>query len=88
MALTETEQVSEYQFVARSEKTGDEKEFIFDVEKMKGKVFTSGTPNAKNLYVEAGDTVVITLVDTESNVVLKKTFEKVQPGDVVEFKVK
>jgi len=86
-ALAGAEQVSEYQFVARSERTGDEKEFIFDVEKMKGKVFTLGTPNAKNLYVEEGDTVVITLTDTESNVVLKKTFEKVQPGDVIEFVV-
>jgi len=83
-----TEQVSEYQFAARSEKTGDEKGFVFDTKEMEGRVFTSGISGSKNLYVGSGDTVVITLTDTESNVVLEKTFKEVQPGDVLDFLVK
>jgi len=86
-ALAEAEQVS-YQFVARSEKTGDEREFIFDVEKMEGKVFTSGVSGGKNLCVESGDSVVVALTDIKSGVVLEKTFEKVQPWDILNFMIK
>jgi len=83
-----TEQVSKYQFVAESQKTGDEKEFVFNTEEMEGKVFTTGISGGKNLYIEKDDTVIVTLTDNESKVTVKKTFEDVQPGDVLDFLVK
>jgi len=86
-ALAGAEQAS-YRFVAESQKAGDKGEFIFDVEKMEGKVFTTGVSGGKNLYVEAEDTVEVALTDVESGIVLEKTFEKVQPGDILNFMIK
>jgi len=87
IATLSVEKVSQYGFVAVSQKTGDRKNFGFDVEKMEGKVFTSGVSGGKNLCVESGDSVVVALTDIKSGVVLEKTFERVQPGDVIEFVV-
>ncbi len=81
-------QASEYQFIAKSEKTGDEKGFVFDTKEMKGKVFTTGVPGGKNLYVKTDDIVEVALTDVESGVVLERVFKEVQPGDILNFMIK